>query len=1471
MQKSRFKGRASAIALAALTIVCCVTLIIGATLAIFSDRKDNNISFVSGELKIDTDLTIGSAWSYDSQAEDHRDYDSSVISNDGSDVVFETGGSAAIDEEGNINMVAVPGDGVSLNLNVSNVGSVHAKYIVRFDFGENTIPDDIKVMINGEECISSGDNNQYIVVQAWKELYAGNSESIIGIELEYEYIKDVEQEQIDTQFSLSVVAIQANADIPENSGDEITVSEGDVIVTGVPGQTAQAMPFEEAISTYFQKENDSVVTITVPAGTYNIEDVTGGYAFILQNASNIVLQGAGVGETVLEAPSALNEGVFQIAGSQNVTIKNMTVQVAENGHAKANAVNIAYYGGKLSENITLQDLEVIGGTNNGININGAKNITVENVTIDHYSNAGIQFRMVSADEGKSNAISNVVFKNSNGEGNADIVFSYVEDDTSYGFGFNDVSGVVLGTGIEFAGNYDFDSVYPVYGTIPVDGSEMPADVLSGFEQYGLIFVNGGDIWVLSEASVAVTNEDGETLGAYADFESAIAAVNALDADEGTVTLTLREDASVSNSNVAKITRDDVVLDGAGYQLDLNATDCSGNGALLVSGDNVTVRNITVISDSDTASVAGIKVTKIDDPASNKVENVVLENVTVIRNNAGHAVDLNGVNVATVDGLVLENYVKTGIAVSNASNVTITNTEFMVTSGAWGDIGLMGSNNSLITVGTGNVFGMNLIYSEDANLTPESPISQVIEVSDEYGFDVFTRYENGNPAGVIIGNIVATVGDKAYGNIVDAIVNSNGEEVVLTQDVTLSAATFPLSADGNTTNIGLSGYEMTVNVQGTTALAQEGESLTITGGDLNVNFPTVRGTSAVFAVKKGATMILDGVNYTTNGAAIMPDGDAARVEVRNNSSITAPIFGIGTNATTNNSVQIVVADSTVTVTDADSMGVYINVDGTLDISNSTIEGGRQAVMVRGGTATISGSTLINNGKFEDQGMYLDDGWKDGNEVPSYALVVGNRSTSYQYATSCTVTDTVINAVNGNYVYLYGNESEEIGVTFSDDMEQLHNVVYGGGWINGQYCAGSQNVLVDALAANIENIVISESFAVTEPITVNYGATITAKEGVVLQANNVAETSIGGGINTFVLSGGAVLDGLVIDVTNCNSALTNVVWFQADATGAQLINSNIYGDWAFGDGNTVRAFVQSPDSKNVVITNNTFEGLRQPGYVEGEAEITNNTVTGTRGFVLTNNSNVTITGNTFVDGYPCDIAIINNNVEGTNYSDIVSMSKNNGYCFVDDQVNGVYCNDGETIWNTYTVPVENEWTTDRSEPASWTLSNGLITVTTQDNVVDDFYAWKGRKLATGMAASDAWEVTSYVYVTEELLNRGAQNVDTSMWVKVNDAENAELAWPAMRFHVDADGANWQIFEEGDLWNDVADVIPTVGMHKLTISYSEGVFSFAIDGVEVCTKDAGTVGQTYAFEILMNTHGYETAYTVQWLAPIFGTKNA
>lgn len=160
-------------------------------------------------------------------------------------------------------------------------------------------------------------------------------------------------------------------------------------------------------------------------------------------------------------------------------------------------------------------------------------------------------------------------------------------------------------------------------------------------------------------------------------------------------------------------------------------------------------------------------------------------------------------------------------------------------------------------------------------------------------------------------------------------------------------------------------------------------------------------------------------------------------------------------------------------------MLVNVPCDLRIENSTIVGERNAVAVRGGTATIINSTLSR--PYEAEGItestiYMDTAWLTGNAMPLATLLIGNRSNSYQYPANvtlenCTITSSVTGAKT---VYLYGNAAKENGATLTYDAatlitpanETVKPVIVGGGkvTVNGsEYrIAADEAALKDAFA-------------------------------------------------------------------------------------------------------------------------------------------------------------------------------------------------------------------------------------------------------------------------------------------------------------------------------------------------------------------------------------------------------------------------
>ncbi len=178
-----------------------------------------------------------------------------------------------------------------------------------------------------------------------------------------------------------------------------------------------------------------------------------------------------------------------------------------------------------------------------------------------------------------------------------------------------------------------------------------------------------------------------------------------------------------------------------------------------------------------------------------------------------------------------------------------------------------------------------------------------------------------------------------------------------------------------------------------------------------------------------SLTLDGVTLNCKVYGLYPRGNAAYVEVRN-SHISASVYALATNASNaaNGGVSILIDNSIIETSssDQDNTAVQINVPSTTLIKNSTISGQRQALMIRGGSAkienTVISKTVLNGINDKD---YSNRQWESGNEVPAYALVLGNRSNSYQYPTNVSMSGVT---VDGG-IYSWGNSVAGLGTVIN----------------------------------------------------------------------------------------------------------------------------------------------------------------------------------------------------------------------------------------------------------------------------------------------------------------------------------------------------------------------------------------------------------------------------------------------------------
>ncbi len=325
-------------------------------------------------------------------------------------------------------------------------------------------------------------------------------------------------------------------------------------------------------------------------------------------------------------------------------------------------------------------------------------------------------------------------------------------------------------------------------------------------------------------------------------------------------------------------------------------------------------------------------------------------------------------------------------------------------------------------------------------------------------------------------VVASVDGVYFDSITKAIeASSKDKPLVLLKDATLNENVI-LTENAS---IDLKGYTLTANhlILGKSTNPYE---VKIENGTINGNVSE----GNLFDINTNAKLILNGVtiDYTTKptsenpGAGIfLYDGaNPASLEVKNSTINVDGSYGIGANASEGISTKlnISIENSTVTTTTSsyeDNTAILFNVPGELKISNSTISGQRQGVIVRGGTATISNSTIISSGTRTDYTDYTKKGsWGSGNEVPLAALVVGNRGseTGYPYSKTAVLDNVTLSTPNENTVrksiYVYQNEIKD---------KNKDEIVVVAGNINGNYIINEEtngaNVSIGDVKAEIIN--------------------------------------------------------------------------------------------------------------------------------------------------------------------------------------------------------------------------------------------------------------------------------------------------------------------------------------------------------------------------------------------------------------------
>lgn len=270
-------------------------------------------------------------------------------------------------------------------------------------------------------------------------------------------------------------------------------------------------------------------------------------------------------------------------------------------------------------------------------------------------------------------------------------------------------------------------------------------------------------------------------------------------------------------------------------------------------------------------------------------------------------------------------------------------------------------------------------------------------------------------------------------------------ITLAEDLTIENA-LSISSDKE---IDLNGKTLTCDLHGTTIFRITKGNVSFSNGTIELHNTYSGGNVAdiVVGVDKShdksdvvvSTATATFNNVKLSGSIYVSYGSTVEIS---ESEITSELYGVCTNA---NASGAETSPVTIKITGTKLTGetpVFINVPATLVMDNCTVIGGWQGVMMRGGTATISNSTISLDRQYatpvEGTGWNADKNsgnvtWRSGNEVAIAGITMGNNTTSaYQYPTSVTLKNTSVTGYEG-YWAVYADATSVCTVNFTYDSQ------------------------------------------------------------------------------------------------------------------------------------------------------------------------------------------------------------------------------------------------------------------------------------------------------------------------------------------------------------------------------------------------------------------------------------------------------
>jgi len=517
-----------------------------------------------------------------------------------------------------------------------------------------------------------------------------------------------------------------------------------------------------------------------------------------------------------------------------------------------------------------------------------------------------------------------------------------------------------------------------------------------------------------------------------------------------------------------VVADDVTVTGDVDKLLVPAdnVDVTVSGSKNIDDITVTGDNSKVILNNSTANDVTLdgKNTELETKNGSKVENVsVTEDAKGATVNAGSGTTIKNVensaadttitgsgtvkNVASDTDITVETK-NTSVENSGDSKITVTDAK-----GKDSTVSATGSGSSTVvnkeSTSSGGGYSHSHSYDTSKWVFDDTTHWHASTCGHNLKIDEAEHTYNKNDVCTVCGQVkadvaVAKIGSQNYKTLPEAVaVAADGATITLVKD----AETNSLKAG---ITYALNGNKLTYTSSGSFSFSNQTTSFIGGAKGGTLDFPNIRSTNSAIWPNAGATLNVSDITVTCNGSAFYPAGNATALNITN-CNVSSSVYCVGTNAssTDNYGVIITLKDSkfTSTASNGDSTAVIVNVACELVIDNCELTAGRQGLIVRAGTATVTNSTIKSTGTYGEKDKYHAAPWQSGNEVPAAALTVGNyvAGDANAYLADAIVTLENTKLIGGNdfpALYVDGNTSHIGKVSISGDAASVSGTMMKG---------------------------------------------------------------------------------------------------------------------------------------------------------------------------------------------------------------------------------------------------------------------------------------------------------------------------------------------------------------------------------------------------------------------------------------------